>query len=126
MPLRFLRFNPDLHRSTWAGVEACHPPLSFLNGFIQTTVSARAPATNLSLQRATPWLRRRKVRTRITEAKRNLPNVYLSASINRADGPEDRSLAERCLSGALPDFGSANGGFSRIVQARGEVSIFYD
>ena len=52
--------------------------------------------------------------------------MYLSASINRADGPEDRSLAERCLSGALPDFGSANGGFSRIVQARGEVSIFYD
>src|SRR5436309_7637723 len=52
--------------------------------------------------------------------------MYLSASINRADGPEDRSLAERCLSGALPDFGSANGGFSRIVQAHAEVSIFYD
>ena len=52
--------------------------------------------------------------------------MYLSASINRADGPEDRSLAERCLSGALPDFGSWTGGFSRIVQAPGEVSIFYD
>ena len=56
--------------------------------------------------------------------------MYLSdaggGSINRADGPEDRSLSERCLGGALPDFGSWIGGFSRIVQAPGEVSIFYD
>src|SRR5437870_3719250 len=56
--------------------------------------------------------------------------MYLSGagggSINRADGPEDRSLRERCLGAALPDFGSWIGGFSRIVQAPGEVSIFYD
>ncbi len=48
------------------------------------------------------------------------------AGINRADGPEDRGLNERCLGGALPDFGSFVGGFSRIVQAPGEISIFYD
>jgi hypothetical protein len=43
-------------------------------------------------------------------------------AINRADGPEDRSLAERCLAGGLPDFG----GFRQIVQSPRAVSIFYD
>jgi hypothetical protein len=43
-------------------------------------------------------------------------------AINRSDGPEDRVLSERCLASALPDFG----GFRRIVQSRGQVSIFYD
>ena len=56
--------------------------------------------------------------------------MYLSGAgggiINRVDGPEDRSLAERCLGGALPDFGSFVGGFSRIVQAPAKISIFYD
>ena len=46
--------------------------------------------------------------------------------INRANGPEDRSLGERCMGGALPDFGNFVGGFNRIVQARGQVSIFHD
>jgi hypothetical protein len=43
-------------------------------------------------------------------------------AINRSDGPEDRVLGERCLSSSLPDFG----GFRRIVQSRGQVSMFYD
>lgn len=43
-------------------------------------------------------------------------------AINRSDGPEDRALGERCLSGFLPDFG----GFRQIVQSAGSVSIFYD
>jgi hypothetical protein len=42
--------------------------------------------------------------------------------ISRSDGPEDRGLSERCMSAALPDFG----GFRRIVQSPGQVSIFYD
>jgi hypothetical protein len=56
------------------------------------------------------------------------PPLYLTGgalaggAINRSDGPEDRSLAERCMSATLPDFG----GFRRIVQARGVVAIFYD
>jgi len=58
------------------------------------------------------------------------PPTYFSGagggSINRADGPEDRTLSERCFGGVLPVFGSWIGGFSRIVQAPGEVSIFYD
>ena len=44
------------------------------------------------------------------------------ACISRSDGPEDRGHGERCMSSALPDFG----GFRRIVQSRGHVSIFYD
>ncbi|PYR26536.1 MAG: hypothetical protein DMF92_18270 [Acidobacteria bacterium] len=42
--------------------------------------------------------------------------------ISRSDGPEDRGHSERCMNAALPDFG----GFRRIVQSRGQVSIFYD
>jgi hypothetical protein len=56
--------------------------------------------------------------------------MYLSGvgggTINRADGPEDRSQGERCIGGPLPDFGNFVGGFSRIVQAPGEFSILYD
>jgi hypothetical protein len=57
-----------------------------------------------------------------------VPPSYLATAgigggaINRADGPEDRSLGERCMSGSLPDFG----GFRQIVQSPGSVSIFYD
>jgi hypothetical protein len=43
-------------------------------------------------------------------------------AINRANGPEDRTLGERCMSAILPDFG----GFRRIVQSPGAVAIFYD
>ncbi len=45
---------------------------------------------------------------------------------NRANGPEDRSLGERCVGGALPEFSNVNGFFRRIVQAPGVVSMFHD
>jgi hypothetical protein len=49
------------------------------------------------------------------------------ARLNRADGPEDDGLADRCLHSGLPDFGSLFGGsFRRIVQTPGGISIFYD
>jgi hypothetical protein len=48
--------------------------------------------------------------------------VYNHDRLNRTDGPEDRSLAERCMAGNLPDFG----GYRRIVQSPGAVAIFYD
>ena len=55
------------------------------------------------------------------------PPYYSVSNINRADGPEDRSLGERCMSGNLPTF---RGGFTgihiRVVQSPGAVSIFYD
>ena len=58
------------------------------------------------------------------------PPSYLAAggggAINRSDGPEDRSLAERCMSAMLPDFGGNTGFFLRIVQSPGTVAISYD
>jgi hypothetical protein len=58
------------------------------------------------------------------------PPSYPSAGvgpINRADGPEDRGLSERCLAGGLPDFrGGFTGIHRRIVQTPGAVVVFYD
>ena len=52
---------------------------------------------------------------------------YNTARMNRHNGPEDGSLADRCLSGGIPEFGTAYGGsFRRIVQTPGGISIFYD
>jgi hypothetical protein len=67
-------------------------------------------------------------------ARRNeTPPMYVAnpfppiSIINRADGPEERSLNERCLAAVLPDFGNFNSGpFRRIVQAPGQISMFYD
>jgi hypothetical protein len=56
-----------------------------------------------------------------------LPARYNTARMNRQDGPEDAALGERCLTGGLPEFGTAFGGsFRRIVQTPGGVSMFYD
>ena len=47
--------------------------------------------------------------------------------MNRHDGPEDGALADRCLTGGLPEFGRHDGGsFRRIVQTPGGISMFYD
>jgi hypothetical protein len=51
-----------------------------------------------------------------------VPPHYLMTAINRADGPEDRGLSERCMAAGLPDLG----GYRRVVQSRESVSIFYD
>src|SRR5580704_15591813 len=46
---------------------------------------------------------------------------------NRLDGPEDGALADRCLTGGLPEFGTPFGGsFRRIAQTPGGIAIFYD
>lgn len=58
------------------------------------------------------------------------PPAYPSTGVgplNRADGPEDRGLSERCMGGGLPDFrGGFTGVHRRIVQSPGVVYIFYD
>jgi hypothetical protein len=54
------------------------------------------------------------------------PPRFITARINRNDGPEDSSLGERCLTGGLPEFGGATGSFRRIVQTPGGISMFYD
>ncbi len=56
----------------------------------------------------------------------DLPPRYNTARMNRNDGPEDSSSAERCLTGGLPQFGGGVGSFRRIVQTPGGIAIFYD
>jgi hypothetical protein len=55
--------------------------------------------------------------------RRNDPAPYYNVDrMNRVDGPEDRSLTERCMGGGLPNWG----GFNRIVQSPDAVAILYD
>ncbi len=55
------------------------------------------------------------------------PPRYNTVRMNRYDGPEDGGLSERCLTGGLPEFGTAFGGsFRRIVQTPGDITMFYD
>jgi hypothetical protein len=62
-----------------------------------------------------------------TARRGELPPRYNTARMNRHDNPEDGALADRCLTGGLPEFGSTNGGsFRRIVQTPGGISIYYD
>jgi hypothetical protein len=59
--------------------------------------------------------------------REELPPRYNTARMNRHDGPEDDALPDRCLTGGLPEFGTAYGGsFRRIVQTPGGISMFYD
>jgi hypothetical protein len=56
---------------------------------------------------------------------------YNTATINRYYGPEDASLAVRCLMGGLPEIGTLGAiadriSFRRIVQTPGGISMFYD
>ena len=48
--------------------------------------------------------------------------------MNRHDRPEDGALADRCLTGGLPEFGAGNGGgsFRQIVQTPDGIAIAYD
>ena len=52
------------------------------------------------------------------------PPRYNTARMNRHYGPEDATLAERCLTGGLPEFGGVS--FRRIVQTPGGVTMLYD
>ncbi len=55
------------------------------------------------------------------------PPFYLTNAVNRADGPEDRGLGERCMGGALPQFrGGFTGIYIRVVQSPQTVNIVYD
>jgi hypothetical protein len=57
----------------------------------------------------------------------DLPPRYNAARMNRHDSPEDGALADRCLTGGLPEFGTAYGGsFRRIIQTPGGIAMFYD
>jgi hypothetical protein len=68
----------------------------------------------------------------VSPRRNEAPPYYLATGaagggvINRSDGPEDRTLGERCMGATLPDFGGAAGFFPQIVQSPAAVSIFYD
>jgi hypothetical protein len=55
-----------------------------------------------------------------------LPPRYNLGRLNRHDGPEDGTPADRCLTLGLPEFGGGIGSFRRIVQTPGGITIFYD
>src|SRR5215813_10724378 len=55
-----------------------------------------------------------------------VPPRYITVALNRNDGPEDGNLANRCLTGGLPEFGTRTGSFRRIVQTPGGIAMFYD
>ncbi|MGE3707373.1 MAG: hypothetical protein AB7I13_19040 [Vicinamibacterales bacterium] len=56
-----------------------------------------------------------------------MPPNYLFNAINRNNGPEDRSLGERCMAAQLPEFGTAFGGsYRRFIQSQGLITISYD
>src|SRR5438552_3243155 len=55
------------------------------------------------------------------------PPYYLTNAVNRADGPEDRGLGERCMGGFLPQFrGGFTGMYIRFVLFPGTVNVVYD
>ena len=59
--------------------------------------------------------------------RQETPPYYLTNAVNRADGPEDRGLGERCMGGALPQFrGGFTGIYLRVVQSPATVNIVYD
>lgn len=51
-----------------------------------------------------------------------VPPFYNTQRMNRHDGPEDHSMADRCMSGSEPDFI----GFRRIVQGSDSIAIGVD
>jgi hypothetical protein len=63
-----------------------------------------------------------------TTRSNEIPARFNVARMNRHDRPEDGALADRCLTGGLPEFGAGNGGgsFRRIVQTPGGITIAYD
>lgn len=68
----------------------------------------------------------------VSPRRHDSPPFYLATggagggAINRSDGPEDRTLGERCMGAMLPDFGGVTGFYPQIVQSRDSVSIYYD
>jgi len=55
-------------------------------------------------------------------ARSEMPPSYNTQRMNRHDGPEDQSMADRCMSGSEPDFT----GFRRIVQGPDSIAIGVD
>jgi hypothetical protein len=75
----------------------------YLRALLDGTVSGR-PGSTVSPRRSQP------------------PPGYNIERMNRSDGPEDRSTAERCFGSSMPSYGAVY----RIVQSPGRVGIYVD
>jgi hypothetical protein len=53
------------------------------------------------------------------------PPMYNTVRLNRADGPEDRAVTERCLAPVLPTY-TGQESFYRFVQSPGYLTIYYE
>jgi hypothetical protein len=65
-----------------------------------------------------------KVRSDAVPGGRASHKLPITARMNRHDGPEDATLAERCLTGGLPGIGGNS--FRRIVRRQAASRMFYD
>jgi hypothetical protein len=54
--------------------------------------------------------------------RNDISPIFSIGRVNRADGPEDRGMGERCMGSAIPDLG----GYRRIVQNADTITIWYD
>lgn len=75
----------------------------YLRALLDGTASGR-PGSQVSRRRTEP------------------PPRYNIERMNRSDGPEDRSMTERCFGTTMPSYG----GFYRIVQSPKQVGIYVD
>ena len=91
-------------------------------------ISPRPVAIDRDVQEQGRCCARRQIRSDALAAARGTSSsLQHRRRINRHDGPEDGTLADRCLTGGLPEFGAfAGGSFRRIVQTPGGISMFYD
>lgn len=58
----------------------------------------------------------------ISPRRNEPPPAYNVERMNRSDGPEDRSMTERCFGATMPNMGS----IYRIVQSPGHIGIYHD
>jgi hypothetical protein len=94
---------------------------AYLRALLQGTSGACGPG---GVQAARPEdIKPECLNTKPSPRRIEPPPYYNVERMNRADGPEDRALGERCLSSGLP---APGGGFSRITQSPDAVSIYYD
>jgi hypothetical protein len=58
----------------------------------------------------------------VSPRRNELPPTYNVERMNRSDGPEDRSVTERCFGANLPNLGA----IYRVVQSPGQMGIYHD
>ena len=115
-PANLAHRGAERRAHSWLHLRSAHAPGLPIANINSRSCRRRRPARSRSRRAAagnTDLRRREELRA---------PPIYNTDRLNRSDGPEDSSLAERCLGAVLPDFS----GYRRIVQSPTSVAIFYD